>query len=407
MKKLLEKIKAKLKPEKEVIKEIDTTIKKVNNLLKKENIKAECVKGGSTAKGTFLRNDYDADLFVRFEKGSKNISDVLEKTLKKEFKIERVHGSRDYFQMKNKLLYEIVPVIKIVSYKEAENVTDMSPLHVDYINKKLKKGQTDEIRLAKKFCKSAKVYGAESYIKGFSGHILDLLIINYGSFEKLIKTAVNWKPKVIIDIEKHLKNPIKELDSSKTHSPLIIVDPVQPNRNAAAALNKEQFDLFIERCKQFLMKPSEEFFKIKKLDKEKIKRKVLSGEELLFFEAEPLKGKKDVTGSKLLKAYKHIEKELQKNDFEIKKTEWEFQEKNRFYFILKKEKLSEKKTLTGPPTEMKEAVKEFQKKHKKTFVEKERIYAEEKREYRLAKDLIRDLMKDEYVKERVVKIKLF
>ncbi len=209
---LLKEIKEKLRPDKNILIKVDEIVNKVNLMLEQDKVKAICVTGGSLAKGTFIKDDYDADLFVRFdyEYQDKNISDILENVLKKKFKIERVHGSRDYFHIQiNKLTFELVPVIMIKDYKNAINVTDMSPLHVDYMKKKLKKGQEDEIRLTKQFCKSAKVYGAESYIKGFSGHILDLLIINYGSFEALVKAAVDWKAKVIIDLEKHLKNPIK------------------------------------------------------------------------------------------------------------------------------------------------------------------------------------------------------
>ncbi|NQU98736.1 CCA tRNA nucleotidyltransferase [Candidatus Woesearchaeota archaeon] len=408
MKEVLEKIRKELKPDTRVISEIDETMEKINSLLKKEGVKAECVKGGSIAKGTFLKNDYDVDLFVRFDYSMKDkrLSDILEKVLRKGFKIFRVHGSRDYFQMQNKLLFEIVPVLKISNYKKAENVTDMSPLHVDYVKKKLKKGQADEIRLAKQFCKAAKVYGAESYIKGFSGHILDLLIIHHGSFEKLVKAAVDWEPKVIIDIEKHLKNPLKELDKAKTHAPLIIVDPMQPDRNAAAALSREKHDYFVERCKKFLLNPTAEFFKIKKLDKEKLARKTLSNEQLFFIEATPLKGKRDVVGAKIMKAYNHMKRSLKAKGFTITNTGWEFKDKGQIYFIIKKEKLSEKEILRGPPLSKEIGVQRFKEKHKKTFVKGDRVFAEEKRKYRLVKDLVKDLLKDKYVQERVKKIEI-
>ncbi|MFC2134560.1 CCA tRNA nucleotidyltransferase [Bacteroidota bacterium] len=403
MKEILEKVKKELRPDKKILTEVDKTMEKINSLLKKNKVKAKCVKGGSIAKGTFLRNDYDVDLFVRFDYSYKDklLSDILEKVLKKEFKFERVHGSRDYFQIHGRIIFEIVPVIKISDYKKALNVTDMSPLHVDYIKKKLKTGQADNIRLAKQFCKSAKVYGAESYIKGFSGHILDLLIIHYGSFEKLLENAVNWEPKEVIDIEKHLKNPLKELDSAKTHSPLIIVDPIQPDRNAAAALNREKFFAFKKACKEFLEKPSEKFFRVEGIKK----KNTGNNEELIFLEAMSLKGKKDVVGAKLMKAYEYLKRAIKRNDFTILETEWEFKEKGIFYFIVKKETLPETVIMRGPPVSEKEGVKRFKEKHKKTFVENKRLFAEEKRKYRTIKSLVKALLKEKYVKERVKKIK--
>ncbi|MFH1770173.1 MAG: CCA tRNA nucleotidyltransferase [archaeon] len=404
MKELLSKIKKELKPDNRVITEVDDTVKKINSLLKKEKIKADCVKGGSTAKGTFLKNDYDVDLFVRFDysyKGKK-ISDILEPVLKKAFKIERVHGSRDYFQIQNKLLFEIVPVLKITDYRKAANVTDMSPLHVTYVNKKLKENQRDEIRLAKQFCKSAKVYGAESYIKGFSGHILDLLIIHYGSFEKLITAATKWKPKMVIDLEKHLKDPIKQLDKAKTHSPLIIVDPIQPDRNAAAAMNMEKFSLFVEACWKFLKNPSIEFFRVKPIVKKEIK--LDEDEQLIFMEALPLKGKKDIIGAKLLKTFQFLRAKIRKNDFELVDSGFEFIDKGIMYFIIKKEILSKTMIMAGPPLTEKIGVERFREKHKNTFVENNRLYAEENRKYREIDNLIKDSLKDKYIKERTKKI---
>lgn len=366
------------------------------------------MKGGSTAKGTYLKDDYDVDLFVRFDYSYKDemISDILEGVLDKDFKLERVHGSRDYFQIKMEqgFLIEIVPVLRIDDYKKALNVTDMSPLHVEYAKKRLSEEQKDDIRLAKQFCKAAKVYGAESYIKGFSGHILDILIIHYGSFESLVKNAADWGRKVIIDVEKHHEKPLEKLNDSKLHSPLIIVDPVQPDRNAAAALNNEKFELFKDTCRRFLEKPSKDFFRIRKLKKKDID--VASDEELFFFETRPKEGKKDVVGSKLLKAYEHMKYQLKKSDFKIRKTGWEFDDKARFYFLLKKERLPATFIRTGPPMEEKEGVRRFRAKHEKTFVENGRIFSEEKRKFRTAEPLLKSLMESAYVAERVKNIRL-
>jgi len=48
----------------------------------------------------------------------------------------------------------------------------------------------DEIRIAKAFCYANNCYGAESYISGFSGYALELLVYHYKSFLKFIKSMV-------------------------------------------------------------------------------------------------------------------------------------------------------------------------------------------------------------------------
>src|SRR3989344_6450780 len=83
-------------------------IKLIEKELENQSIKAEVVLGGSVAKGTFLK-DTDYDVFVRFEKPD---SDLLHSILKKCFShVGRIHGSRDYFQVKYKNhVFEIIPV---------------------------------------------------------------------------------------------------------------------------------------------------------------------------------------------------------------------------------------------------------------------------------------------------------
>ena len=250
----LKKVISKIKPkESSIKKEIDETVKIINSELKKNKIKAAASVGGSFAKDTHLADDHDCDIFVRFDFKYKdtNLSDLLQKCLRK-FKPERVHGSRDYFLFSNNLNFEVVPVLNISKPDRAVNVTDVSPLHVAWTKKHKK---SDEIRLAKTFCKANSIYGAESYIKGFSGHVLDILTIKYGSFVNLLKASQKWKDKTVIDVEKHYKNAedaMFKINVSKTQSPLVVVDPIQPERNAAAALGYDAFNLFVKKAKEFL-----------------------------------------------------------------------------------------------------------------------------------------------------------
>ena len=76
-------------------------------------------------------------------------------------------------------------MLNIKKGSDALNVTDFSPLHVDWVNKNVKRLR-DDIRLAKRFCKVNKLYGAESYIRGFSGYALELLISYYGGFLRFL-----------------------------------------------------------------------------------------------------------------------------------------------------------------------------------------------------------------------------
>lgn len=382
---------------------VESFVKKLNALLKKKKLKATAMVGGSYAKGTFLKST-DVDVFVMFDKSysDNNISDLLEVVLKP-LKPEKIRGSRDYFQVKH---FEVVPVIKIDNPKEAQNVMDVSPLHVDWVRKHIGKLQ-DDVKLAKLFCQAANIYGAESYVNGFSGYILEILIIYYRGFNNLLKAAAGWRPKVVIDPSRHHKgkNILKTLNASKLHSPLVVVDPVQPHRNAAAAVNIAAFDLFVLKAKQYLLKPSPLFFRhqmfsAKKAQLEAKKR----GTKILFIEVKTLPGNKDVAGTKLLKAHQYIGKQLAMNEFRIMDSGWDF---NIFWYELLEDILPKYRKHMGPLAYVKGVnMEKFLNKYKNIQVENNRLFVVIPRKYVKACDLLKDLVKRREVKERTKSVKV-
>jgi tRNA nucleotidyltransferase (CCA-adding enzyme) len=395
-----------IKPtDKKILKDAKEFLSKLNSELKEKEIKAKAVLGGSIAKDTYLAGDHDCDVFVKFSKKykDKDLSRLLAKALRKS-KPELVHGSRDYYRIKNGISYEIVPVLDIKKAEEAVNVTDMSPLHVAWV--KSHPGLNDEIRLAKQFCKAAHVYGAESYIKGFSGHVLDILVIHYGGFVKLLRASQKWKDKEVIDPEKHYrKNALDRLNRSKVDSPIIVIDPVLPERNAAAALSYERIERFREAAAEFLKDPSEEAFEIKEKTVEQLKKEARNN-KLMVLDVTSQQGKEDIVGAKLLKAFQQIRNQLRFHDFDVKKSDWKWDKKKKamFWFIVGAKDLIPLKKWVGPPTREKERVDSFKKKHKKTFIEKGRVCTYVKRRYVNPEKLLADVLKDPLLKERVNRI---
>ncbi len=420
---VLEKVKERLEPGKTNMDNVEATVRRINKSLDKNDVKAECMIGGSFAKNTHLRGDHDVDLFVRFDKNkydSGDISDILEDVLP--FEVERVNGSRDYFKAERygNLEFEIVPVLKVSNHEEAKNITDMSPLHVEYIKEQEKKidNLNEGIRLAKQFAKANRVYGAESYIQGFSGHVVDLLVAYYGGFMKLVKAAADWGDRVVIDMESHWSNPLKELNDSKLESPLVLVDPIQPERNAAAALSKEKFELFKTRCRQFLDSPDEDFFKVKDFSIEDLEDQ--AGENgLVVVKLWPYKDKEDVMGSKLRQCYEYMFRKLEEREWPIIESDWEFREgedtgkdsrklenqpKGFFYFIVDEDapEFIERK---GPPVTKKKDLKKFTDKHSNTYVEGGRVFARIDRKYDSPRDQLEDVVEHKYIERRVKKVK--
>ncbi len=394
-----------------LIETVDAFVSQLNSIMFSMHMKAKAVTGGSIAKGTYLEGDYDVDIFVAFDRDyyrDDNLSAELSRALKSFDGVEKVHGSRNYFHLIHKgITFEIVPVLDVSEPSQAKNVTDMSPLHVAWFSRRASVQTSDEVRLAKQFCKSARVYGAESHINGFSGHVLDILVIHYGSFLKLVEAASDWEKPVVIDVENHLANPLEELNAAKVKSPLILVDPVQPDRNAAAALSEEKFNRFIERCREFLAKPSERFFTVKTYSESQLKDR-FTGQRLVLLEVSPADGKKDVVGAKLLKVFEHILTHVKLNDFNVREADWQWDGSALMWFVFGTEDLPRVKKHMGPPEKKTSDAKAFREAHVRDEVcgEFGRLYAIVEREFTKPEAFIEHLIKDEFVTSRVRNIRL-
>ena len=431
---ILENARKNIRPDMGIIKDVDIMVEKINLLLKKNSIAAECVKGGSIAKETFLKDDYDIDLFVRYDQSyrEQNISDMTGEMLKelcKDLKVknlEKIHGSRDYFQFKVKdkskmLDFEIVPVMLVhrTNYQDASNITDLTPEHVTWVKKYTEKNPNliDDIRLAKQFCKANRVYGAESYINGFSGHILDILVIYHGSFINMLKAFSRYEDKnigtdtpIIIDPERHHKDPIKELNQSRI-APLIIIDPIQKNRNSAAALSREKLLIFIDAARKFLKRPDKIYFEIKKFDMKKEIEDSSKGlskmdSQLIQIRIKTLDGSKDVVGTKVLKAYEAMIDHLRLNGFKVHSSGWDFafEKRSAEMYIIVDKYISKEVEQEGPPISARKDYQKFLDKHTelkhRTFVRDGRIYVIVPRLYTDAKKFLEDLSKQEFISRR-------
>lgn len=365
---------------------LNETLKKLRSEVKKQKVIAQVFVGGSFAKGTVTKkNEYDADIFIRFDKSyeQKDLPKMLSKILKKIVKpknIINVHGSRDYFKIKMSDLFfiELIPVRKVNKPEGAENITDLSYSHVKYINKKAESQKVlDNIKIAKAFCHACSCYGAESYISGFSGYSLELLICKYSSFEKFLKAMVKIKAQEIIDIEHHYKNKqavMLDLNESKLLSPVVLIDPTFKQRNALAALSNETFERFQKAASKFLKTPNEKSFEVKKVDLERIKALAIKAKyEFVLIEAVTEKQEGDIAGSKLLKFYKQVASEVSKF-YSIKKQGFNYnkEQAGRFFFVVKNRG---DVVFSGPMKKDLKNVKKFKKKHARTFEKKGQLFA--------------------------------
>ena len=384
---LLKEVLTEIKPSEKEMKGMENStlalLKKIKGNMQGKKINADIFVGGSAAKATMIKKDpYDIDIFIRFDKKYKNeiLSDLTEKILRGIGRNVRIHGSRDYFKIKfrEKVFFEIVPVKRIQNPREAENVTDLSYSHVNYIKKKIKSEKLlDEIRLAKAFCYANNAYGAESYVRGFSGYGLELLVYHYGSFLKFVREIAKIKEKTVIDIEKHHKNKdriLMDLNEAKLQSPIILVDPTYKQRNVLAALSAETLENFQKACRLFLQNPKISFFKQRPINTEKLRADSKNkGYDFIVLKITTNKQEGDVAGSKLLKFYRHIREELEKF-YDIKENGFEYKngKSAQGFFAVKRKPLI---LVIGPMVNDIKNTNRFKSAHKSVFIKNNRLYS--------------------------------
>jgi len=147
---------------------------------------------------------------------------------------------------------DLVPCFDVESAGDILSAVDRTPFHDIYLNDRIR-GLEDEVLLLKAFMKGVGIYSAEARVRGFSGYLTELLVLMTGGFEEALEEASGWGPGVQFDPEGH--GTAKEFDG-----PLVVVDPVDPDRNVAAALSLEKFAEFVQSSRDFSDEPGEEFF---------------------------------------------------------------------------------------------------------------------------------------------------
>jgi len=344
--------------------------------LKKAGVKA--FVGGSLAKGTLIKRDksskddsgesQDVDIFVVFDYSEDIVR--LEKVLRGidlPGKLNKVHGSRDYFQIDcGGVLLEVIPVVKNRDPELAENVTDVSLRHVKYVVGEIRKNSklADEIKLAKAFCRAQRCYGAESYVKGFSGYSLEVLVIYFGGFVKFLKGIGRKK---VVDPLKYFRNErevLNEINASKLNGPVVLVDPTYKYRNVCAGLGSETLEKFNGVAKKFLKSPSLDFFRLKDIDVSLLKK--IKGRFVeVALSTDRQEG--DIAGTKMKKLFDFFVRELGRKGQVVLRKEFDYSGvglKSKGYLVVKEVKEIE---VRGPSVGLEDCVVAFRKAHKGAY----------------------------------------
>ena len=295
--------------------------------------------GGSFAKGTWLAKDADIDIFIRFKKNtSEEKFEKISKrigfdALKKHFPYVR-YSQHPYVEAKIKnTKINVVPFydVKIGEWKSA---ADRSPFHTKFMEKSLTPKMRNEVKVLKIFLKSNGIYGAEIAKQGFSGYISEVLILEFGNFENLIKSISKIEEKHIIG-----------KTSKKFETSIIVIDPIDSNRNLAAAISDENIGKFILISRAFKQNPSLEFFK-----KQKSKISKIYWDNLLVIKFDYEVRSPDIIWGQIKRATSTLAIQLELGGFTVLRSKSHTDELKEAYllFFLESTKISQLYQKNGP-----------------------------------------------------------
>jgi tRNA nucleotidyltransferase (CCA-adding enzyme) len=210
---------------------------------------------GSVAKHTYVGRP-DIDLFILFDVSTprsrmneiglgvgKTILPVYEERYAEH---PYVHGRFNGFEV------DIVPCYSVEDPSKMQSAVDRTPFHTRFIMERMTPVMRDQVRLLKQFMKGIGTYGAEAKVQGFSGYLVELMVIKYGSFNECLVASSGWKFGTKVSLNG------KAVD--KFQAPLVFIDPVDSTRNVASALSTDQFSKFVYASQEFLSNPNDKFF---------------------------------------------------------------------------------------------------------------------------------------------------
>ena len=402
---------------KEVLDEVTPSEKERADVLSYASLLADYAKGfgvepiivGSIAKDTDLRLSNDIDLFIQFDADTPR--DKLEseglRIGKKVFNkfggvFEIDYAEHPYVKgVLGDYEVEIVPCYK---GRDILSSVDRTPFHTRYVNDKIAANPAlkGDIRLLKQFMKGREVYGAEAKVQGFSGYLAEVLTIHYSSFKKVLEAASQWKVGEAIDPES-LWSDASQLKHFFTEANLIVVDPVDQDRNVAAAVSRVSLMTLLFSAKEFLENPSREFF-FPKPAKPKPGKELLEdirARETMFLAIKLSHGKlnENTLYSQLRRSEAALNKSFRKHEFKVFKSGFWTNEKDCSILVFEFSvwELPAVMHHVGPPLDLDAGHQErFKLKHarEKPYVKDGRWVADVKRKVTSIEDLVPGVLKN-------------
>jgi tRNA nucleotidyltransferase (CCA-adding enzyme) len=301
----------------------------VQSLLDKAGFGGNVSIQGSYARDTWLSGEADLDIFASFPP-TMDRREWTEKVLPAiregiDAKAIDRYAEHPYLEFHIKgIRVNVVPCYS-VEKGQWKSATDRTPYHTEYMRNHLTPEMRLEARLLKRFMKGIRSYGAEIRVGGFSGMLVETLILHYQSFRETLSHASKWKPIIFLDLEK--PNDSQDSRARDFGSQLVVIDPVDSNRNLAAAVRNDKLWGFVAATRELQTNPGTWYFfppKYKPKTKAQFS-KLLEHQDrhivAIFFEHARIVP--DVLWGQLLKIEKSLTELMMRQDFHpLRSTVW-------------------------------------------------------------------------------------
>jgi tRNA nucleotidyltransferase (CCA-adding enzyme) len=214
---------------------------------------------GSVARNTWISGDRDIDVFMLYppempREALEEEGIILARSIASRFGGQFVEKYAEHPYVNATISgfdVDLVPCYAVTDSARIQSAVDRTPFHTRYIQSHIG-GLEDDVLLMKQFSKAGGVYGSDLMTEGFAGYLCELLVLRYGGFSALIEAGQSWQTGQTIDIAGHQG---KHFDD-----PLVVIDPVDPNRNVAASVSRAKLGEFIELCRGYAQSRSARYF---------------------------------------------------------------------------------------------------------------------------------------------------
>ncbi|MDV3293159.1 MAG: CCA tRNA nucleotidyltransferase [Nitrososphaerales archaeon] len=257
----------------------------------------DVVMGGSFAKGTWLPGHVDIDVFMRFDPSTpegefEEVGLSVGREVAKGFPTGKKYAQHPYIEASVRgVKVNLVPCYA-VEERNWKSAADRSPFHVKLVEG-LPEERKTQVRLLKSFMRGIGVYGAEIEIQGFSGYAAEVLVMEHGDLEGVLKHFADIKR----DGEERL---------------LSLPDPVDHSRDLAKAISKESIGRTVLASREFLRRPALSFFgEMRGGDRLRMRKEVIG----LVFRHPKLS--EDTLWGELRRTLAHISKAVEERGFAI------------------------------------------------------------------------------------------